>query len=274
MPDMVQLLYDAVKPVMQTWDEDGIYAISFFVYSNEAFEYRGYKNVSIFEISYNTESDCPGTGPGSEERWEYAYWRQNTTPIISVDEPDPLTDALFDWYAEQGIDDIGYEDPDGMYDENMMYIGSGPAGNKELVDLAAEVALRLRCEGFVDAQFGPGVPILIHGLETTGYELDATKRANPNGEADNYLKFENGIADPFADADLLSSMFAGDDDDDEDFEPKFDLLDIPMKLLTQSGLIGPNCTKDEFFDALRVLGLSDEEITILKSVNSDEDFGS
>lgn len=266
MIDMVQLLYDAVKPVMQTWNEDGIYAISFFVYSNEEFEYRGFRNMPIFEISYNAESDCPGAEQDSEERWNYAFWRQNKTPIIPEGEPNPLTDALFDWYAEQGIDNIGFEDPDTMYDGFMMYVGSGPAGEKELVDLASQVALRLRQEGFVDEHFGAGIPVLIHGLEPVGHTLEATSRANPNGEADQYLEFWGASSELFPETDRFEELSA---DEDDDFEPKFELMDIPMKLLVQSGLVRPDCTKDEFFEALRVLGLSEEEIEILKSVNTD-----
>ena len=39
MIDVEEYLYDKVKPIMETWNEDGIYAISFFVYSNEMYTY-------------------------------------------------------------------------------------------------------------------------------------------------------------------------------------------------------------------------------------------
>ena len=77
MIDILEKLYLKVKSIMDTWREDGIYAISFFVYSNEAFEYNGFNNVSSFAISYNTERDCDGAGQYDEERWNYAFWRQN-----------------------------------------------------------------------------------------------------------------------------------------------------------------------------------------------------
>lgn len=35
---------------------------------------------------------------------------------------------LFDWYKENGIDDIGYEDQNTCYDNEMRYIGKGPVG--------------------------------------------------------------------------------------------------------------------------------------------------
>ena len=54
MIDISEKLYNAVKSIIDSWQEEGIYAISFFVYSNEAYEYNGFSNVSSFAISYNT----------------------------------------------------------------------------------------------------------------------------------------------------------------------------------------------------------------------------
>lgn len=87
MIDIEKILYDKVKSEMSNWNEDGIYAISFFVYSNMAYEFKDFSNVSTWAISYNTEADCKGAGPLDEERWNYAFWRQNTTWIIDIDEP-------------------------------------------------------------------------------------------------------------------------------------------------------------------------------------------
>ena len=36
-------------------------------------------------------------------------------------------ETLFAWYKQEGIENIGYEDPD-CYDENCRYIGKGPVG--------------------------------------------------------------------------------------------------------------------------------------------------
>ena len=73
MIDISEKLYNAVKSIIDSWQEEGIYAISFFVYSNEAYEYNGFSNVSSFAISYNTEEDCKGAGQYDEERWNYAF---------------------------------------------------------------------------------------------------------------------------------------------------------------------------------------------------------
>ena len=122
MINIEKILYDKVKSVMSNWNEDGIYAISFFVYSNEAYEFKNFTNVSTWAISYNTESDCEGAGPLDEERWNYAFWRQDETSIIDIDEPDECTEALYKWYAEQGIENIGFEDMDNMSFVSLMNI--------------------------------------------------------------------------------------------------------------------------------------------------------
>ncbi|MBR6766272.1 MAG: hypothetical protein IKM06_07290, partial [Clostridia bacterium] len=160
MIDIENILYNKVKSVMTNWNEDGIYAVSFLVYSNEAYEFKGFTNVSAWAISYNTESDCEGAGQYDEERWNYAFWRQDETSIIDVDEPDECTEALYKWYAEQGIENIGFEDTDNMYDEEYNYIGKGPVGHLELINLAANVAKRLQEEGFVLNKFKKPLPII------------------------------------------------------------------------------------------------------------------
>ena len=187
MIDISEKLYNAVKPIIDSWQEEGIYAISFFVYSNEAYEYNGFSNVSSFAISYNTEEDCEDAGQYDEERWNYAFWRQDESPVIDPDTPNELTDLLFDWYKENGITNIGEEDDD-CYDENYNYIGKGPVGHYELLGLVSDVAKRLQQEAFFEKKFGRNLPIIIHGLEYAWFDIEATQNANINGEADVFLK--------------------------------------------------------------------------------------
>ena len=187
MIDIKTALKTKVKSIMDAWDEDGIYAISFFVYSNEAYEYNGFSNVSEFMISYNAESDCEGAGELDEERWNYAFWRQDEQPIIHTDEKNPLTDMLYDWYKEQGLTNLGEEDYESSYDEGR-YIGKGPAGHYELLSLIADIAAELQNEGYIKEKFGKPLPIIIHGLEYPWYDIEATKKGNPNGEANTFLE--------------------------------------------------------------------------------------
>lgn len=188
MINICERVYEKVKQVISTWNDGTIYAVSFFVESNEVYSYRGFDNVSTFCVSYNTEEFCDGTGKYDEERWNYAFWSQNETPIIDVSCPDELTDLLYDWYKENGILNIGYEDETMDYDENYNYIGKGPVGHIELLNIAAEVGRRLQEEEFLKKKYKKVIPIIVHGLEYAWYDIEATKRANPNGEAEDFLK--------------------------------------------------------------------------------------
>lgn len=184
---IADMIYSKVKSIIASWSEKDIYAISFFVYSNETYKYKEFQNVSYFAISYNTEKDCGNAGQYDEERWNYAFWRKDETPIIDPDNPDELTDLLFKWYRENGIENIGYED-DSCYDSEMRYIGKGPAGHYELLTIVSLVAKRLQQEGYIADKFGKRLPIIIHGLEYAWYDMEATQNANINGEADVFVR--------------------------------------------------------------------------------------
>lgn len=188
MTTLEKALYDKVKTEILKWNEDDIYAISFFIDSNEENRYKNYSNVSMWAISYNAEKDCDGAGELDEERWNYAFWRQNETPIIDIDSPNKYTEMLFDWYAENGIKNIGEENEDEMYDEDGNFVGKGPVGHYELLQIASDVARKLQEDGVIKEHFEKELPIIIHGLEYAWYDVEATKNANPNGEADTFLE--------------------------------------------------------------------------------------
>ena len=126
MINLQAYLEEKLRSIISTWNEEDIYAISFLVYANEAYEYNGYSNVTEFSVSYNTEKDCRGAGELSEKRWNYAFWRQNETPVIEADDQNEGIKILFEWYKENGIDHIGYEDPDTCYDEEREIYRKGP----------------------------------------------------------------------------------------------------------------------------------------------------
>ena len=187
MTDITKNIYTKVVTEMENWSAPDIYAISFFVYSNESFQYKGFTNVSYFAISYNTESDCDGADIYDEERWNYAFWSQDEVPVIDPFEPNELTDMLFRWYEEKGITNIGEED-ENCYDGDSNYIGKGPVGHYELLQIVTEVARKLQSEGYTESRFGEKIPIIIHGLEYAWYHIEATEKANVNGEADTFIK--------------------------------------------------------------------------------------
>lgn len=187
MIDLRAYLENKLRDIISAWNENDIYAISFFVYSNEAYEYNGYSNVTQFSVSYNTENDCGDADKLSERRWNYAFWRQDEIPVIEADSENEGMRILFDWYKENGIDNIGYEDYNNCYDDKMRYIGKGPVGCYELLSEITAVAKKLQNSGFIKNKFGAPIPIIIHDLEYSWYVIEATKEANPNGEADIFL---------------------------------------------------------------------------------------
>lgn len=193
-------LYDVVKQTMNCWDwEKDMYAISFLVYSNEAFVYNDLENLCEFSISYNTESFAKKArkinqqylsddledevGPYDEERWDYTQWQQNDDYIIEVGNgPDTANEhfpVLLQWYHEQGIDDPGEENDEEAY----------PIGCLKLCEIAAKIACRLQEEGFIKQNLGKEVPILIQGLEYDDVYTQYTEDANPHHEADVFLEY-------------------------------------------------------------------------------------
>lgn len=186
--NLTDYLYDSIRPVLQSWDEEGIYALSFFVYANEANSYEGFSNFPELSVGYNTEEDCGHAPLTSEERWNFAFWRQDMTCIIGPEAREGAR-VLLQWYRENGIAAPGVEEfnEERDYDQEGHYIGKGPAGYLELLDAAAEAARRLQLDGIIASQFGP-IPIIVHELEYPWYVREATARANPNGEAAAFLR--------------------------------------------------------------------------------------
>lgn len=180
-------LEQKLRGIISACHADDIYAISFFVCTNESYEYGGVSNVTEFSVGYQTERDCRGAGELSEERWNCAFWRQEETPVIKVADENEGMKILFDWYRENGIQHIGYEDPAACYDHEMRYIGKGPVGCYKLLCEITAVARKLQVSGFIKTQFGKPIPIIIHDLEYPRYCMEATARANPNGEADTFF---------------------------------------------------------------------------------------
>lgn len=193
MIDLQSYLENKVRNIISSWEENGIYAISFFIHSEELYECDGFCNLTEFSVGYNTENDCIGAGELSEERWNYAFWRQNETPIIEISEDNEGLKLLLDWYKEKGINNVGYEDYSSCYDSKMVYIGKGPVGYYELLLEIAAVAAKLQDSGFVKEKFGVPIPIIIHDYEYPWYIIEANKKANPNGEADMFLTAINGL---------------------------------------------------------------------------------
>lgn len=180
-------LEEQIRKVISGWDDAGIYAISFLLTANESSVYDGVHNFPEFSVGYNTEADCNEAEPMDEERWNYAYWSQNNVVLIDGNHPD-MANALLQWYADQGITDVGTESEGEMYDEDFNYIGKGPRGYWELLSLISDIARKLQAEGFIKERFG-NIPILVHDLDYSWYTAKMTENANPGGEAKVFLEY-------------------------------------------------------------------------------------
>lgn len=179
-------LEEKIKKTILSWSAPDIYAVSFLLVWNETSADPEERLTPEFSVGYNTEKFCNHAGLYSEGRWNYAFWEQNNT--ILFDNRDAYAAGLFsDWCKASEIAEAGKpESEEAMYDEDFNYIGKGPNGNMEFLGLLNTIVTRLRESGWIAAHLGT-VPILIHDLEYSWYTLDATRKANPNGEADAFL---------------------------------------------------------------------------------------
>lgn len=258
MTDIELVLYSKIKNIMLKWAADDIYAVSFLVESNAALKYAGNSNVPEMSVSYNTLTDIKKAEGSAEEieeaKWNIAFWRHEAEPVIGYGEYECAeTELLFDWFSEQGIENVGGESLassanydksvskllENLFDKEFIRERSGedfsqilqdgwevfqnainndpelkaiivnedtlctseneplcydlPEGHKALLEITAKVAFKLRQDGSIREMFGADIPILVHGYEYSSYDLAATKMANPNGEAEDFLRFWNDI---------------------------------------------------------------------------------
>ena len=192
-----EMLRDRIVEILKTWTVKDQYAIMFFIYPNECNEYGGYTNIPEFTMLYKCESDLPsqyepssGAFDSDEERWNPAFWwgLNEEEYVIAFNENNPIADALIDWYRSGGVQDIGTVDTEHNYDSGMRYVGKGPKGLPELLELVTEIALELQTDGTMEARFGKKIPIILADFEFTWYMVAATVKANPHGEADEYIE--------------------------------------------------------------------------------------
>ena len=184
--DFTKYLKSEIEKEMNTWVEKDIYAISFLL--NWAEDDETSNSLPSFSLMRNTESACDTKDPYGEERWNVAFWEIEEKTLISPEPSDKGCQLATEWLHAQGIVDVGApENEEQCYDEDMNYIGKGPAGAYELMMLLAEIAHDLQTDGFIRHHFG-NVPILVHDYEYIWCSKDATLRANPDGQAQSFFK--------------------------------------------------------------------------------------
>lgn len=192
---LIQYLYDRALPIVQSLEpEADAYAISFFVYANGAYLYRGYENIVSFEIGTVTDRSVDFAEPQTEDYWIFCYPDNEQAILKPANQSDAHPelhhcdglDFLFSWYAENNVTNLGNYS-----------LCTDPQGNKvqfetgfpEVLYAVSQVARRLQQEGIVKRQFGRTLPIRIHGRGDDICYREATRVANPNGEADAFFQY-------------------------------------------------------------------------------------
>lgn len=173
--DFKQYLKSKIKNEILSWDKDDIYAV-----------YIG--------VSHNNRCDEPlglpfiieiGFGCGQKRDWHLACSSEYEKDLIETANE---AEALVKWLEDSGVENIGVEDKDSMYDDMMIYIGKGPSGLYETVQTLVEIVREFFEENFIAEKFGEEIPVIFDDLETTWYCVEATENANPQGLAEEYLR--------------------------------------------------------------------------------------
>lgn len=169
--------YDKFIEIINQWKEDEIAAISILVYSNETYVYKGIKNFFEISIGYIQKDDKYDSDDV-----------KGLKVILNAEEDDETAEIILEFLVSNGVKNIGSEDFEKSYDENMNYIGKGPNGYYEILNMIAETARDLQLQGIVNKKFGK-IPIIIHDLEYSWYSEEATILANPNNEAKDFIEY-------------------------------------------------------------------------------------
>lgn len=103
------------------------------------------------EVTDFAVSYNPEENQEGEERWNYACWDQDEESLMYL-----LDEKDADW--------------------------------KKLLDLCAKSVCKLQQNQFFSKLFSQDIPVIIHGYEYAEEELEATRKANPAGQADEFFE--------------------------------------------------------------------------------------
>lgn len=159
-------------PVIQSFDEEDIYVISFFVYD---FEDNPCK--PTVTLGYNTEKEVAKNlcyFDEQEVRWNYACWMQNQESIFGYDKN--IMDLLREWILENNLLYMEHYNPYDTTTELMNELGKI---TKSFVEILIEVVKEIHKSGVIKEKLGRDIPILIHELDY--YDEIAKQNIEANG---------------------------------------------------------------------------------------------
>ena len=188
---MVQRAIEVIQGLPVSTRDD-LYLISVYVDLEEG------SHIPEIRIGYNTDSQfkkcCPRQGdkPGpitassaGEARWNYPFWIRDEVNIFGDFEDEDKDRALKErwmrshqfWFTEDEFDE--YDDECEKLDKLC---------GKRLWELATHCGLQLREAAVAQKLFDKDLPILVHECHLDGTEERFVRLANPDGQADDYLK--------------------------------------------------------------------------------------
>ncbi len=189
LQDLVDLIYEKAKAVLNTTIQDDTYAALFFVYSNEAYRHREVGNVTEISVQFVTEQDCDNAPLHSEDRWNMGPY-SGVNDIITSDRNDGSSDsgmdALFSWYHRKGLGSIGEECGPVLDQDGNELSAMEPRGYIEVLVAAALAARQLQQEGSLTLLTHKTLPIIVVGMEDYPLSWLATVLANPGQEDKDY----------------------------------------------------------------------------------------
>lgn len=165
-------LIEQFVPVIQSFDEEDIYVISFFVYD---FEDNPCK--PTVTLGYNTEEEVAKNlcyFDEQEVRWNYACWMQNQESIFGYDKN--TKDLLREWVLENNLPYVEHYNP---YDTTTELVHELEKITEGFVEILIEVVKEIHKSGVIKEKLGRNIPILIHELEY--YDEIAKQNIEANG---------------------------------------------------------------------------------------------
>ena len=161
------------KPIIASWTEPDIYAISFWVnnYCDNPCE-------PTVTLGYNTErqyvKEISNVSDKAEARWNFAFWLQNTEFVYGEGE---TKDNVANWIMSSGMPyypciDYDWDIPDDIDDKLLYKI------TMEFVGILVNTVKELHITSFIQEKFGKPTPILVHELEYYHQIADQNIAAN------------------------------------------------------------------------------------------------
>lgn len=174
-------LYEQAKNAVENFDAaktPEIYAISFWITDDidprEVQATVGYNTLSHLEKSKADVQD------EDEARWNFAFWLQNEETILGGD------DAAFQNWVKSL--DCYYTDEEVSEDIHKC-LERMAAIKKAFANIVIDIARRLHADGIIKKKLGHDVPIIVHELEYYADPLGWTYRANPDGQAIDFIRW-------------------------------------------------------------------------------------